>query len=336
MPLDPETIRTAILDRARAKLGLPSREDLAIKRAEEQRRAAAAASSLESADVGRQLTRAQLEAIPGERALNDEYKRSQIERNLREPQPRSEPSTLLERIMAMPPDQQAAALKLHREMNPRESGGSSQPRTGWQPQFDQTTGRLVGYYHPATETFRAAGEGNLPAGTRGNAIPAGEMEKRGMLQSMLSDATKLQELIGPADRPTEAGSKIGFWSGKAQDVRASGALAPLGVDAPPDSVLEMIHITDNISDMLLRARSGAQINEQEYQRLRKLMPNPRTAPETFRINLSRFITETNNILAARQGGTPTQPGAGGAEAPPRPPSVPPEAQWDPATRKWRL
>jgi len=318
--MDWSGIQTAYLDLQRRRLGLPSREELAMKRAAEARAQSASESALETAGLNRDLTRARIAALPAEQELDRRYKESVITRNEREPQARVEPSTMLERIAGLPPEKQARLIKLNRELNPRPEGGS-QPRTGWQPQYDQATGRLVGYYHPATETFRAVGQGNLPSGTRPGAVPAGEMEKRGMLQSMLSDAQRLQTLVGLLDKPTEAGKQIGYWAGREQDIRSSGALAPLGVEAPPESVLEMIHITDNISDMLLRARSGAQINEQEYARLRKLMPNPRTSPESFRANLSRFIVETNNIMSARQGGEVTQPNEPAA-APPAQPGQP--------------
>lgn len=307
-----DAIATAYLDRERARLGLPSREELAMKRAEEQRAAALQASQLESAGLGREKMRAEIAALPAEQDLQRRLREAQIRNYDEPPRPVAEPSSMLERIMAMPPEQQAAALKLHRELNPRPDSGS-QPRTGWQPQYDAATGVLKGYYHPATETFRAVGEGNLPPGTGGN-IPSGEREKRGLLATMISDATRLQSLIGPADKPTAAGQKIGFWSGREQDVRSSGALAPLGVDAPTPDVLEMTHIADNLSDMLLRARSGAQINEQEYQRLRRIMPNTRGTPEAFRANLSRFIVEANNIMAARQGQPVIQPGESSPQA----------------------
>lgn len=312
--MDWEGIKTAYLDRERARLGLPTREQEAMTRAKRAEETAAAASALETQGVERDLGRARIEALPVEQEQRRRLVEAQI-RNYDEPNRAAPttPSTEFERIMALPPDQQAAAVRLYNQLHPRAAAGAggepAQPKTGWQAQYDQTTGQLMGYYHPATNTFRRAGEGNLPGGTR-NAVPAGEMEKRGLLQSMLSDAQRLQQLIGPANAPTEAGKNIGWWSARENDVRAGGMLAPMGVDAPPPDVIEMTHIADNLSDMLLRARSGAQINEQEYQRLRKLMPNTRTTPEAFRSNLSRFIVEANNVLAARQGEATQQPGLG--------------------------
>ena len=63
--MDPEILRTAILDRARAKLGLPSREVLAIEREKRAREEALQASNLETADVLRQRTQGAAWGHPG-------------------------------------------------------------------------------------------------------------------------------------------------------------------------------------------------------------------------------------------------------------------------------
>lgn len=303
--MDWSGIATAIADRERVRLGLPSRMEMEAMRAKQAQVAAESASGLETAEVNRGLLRAKAAALPAEQALETDKTRSEIARNLREPQPRAEASSLLERIMAMPPEEQKRALELNRQMRPPAAGEGREPRSGWQPQFDAATGVLKGYYHPATETFRAVGEGNIPAGISGN-IPPGEREKRGALQSILSDVGRLRELAaGPA------GEDIGYYSGRLAETRASGIVPGLG--APGDDTMEMFHISDNISDMLLRARSGAQINEQEYARLRKITPNARTSPEKFAVDLNRFEIELKNTLAGRQGLPITQ--TQGAPAP---------------------
>ena len=57
-----DAIATAYLDRERKRLGLPSREELAMKRAAEERAAAAAASQLETSALGREKMRAEIAA----------------------------------------------------------------------------------------------------------------------------------------------------------------------------------------------------------------------------------------------------------------------------------
>jgi len=65
MPLDWEGIRTAILDRERARLGLPSRMEMEAMRAKQAQAAAESASGLETAALGRERTRAEIEGMPG-------------------------------------------------------------------------------------------------------------------------------------------------------------------------------------------------------------------------------------------------------------------------------
>lgn len=48
---------------------------------------------------------------------------------------------------------------------------------------------------------------------------------------------------------------------------------------------------DNLADMLLRLRSGAQINDKEFMRLRALLPKLGENPETALANFRRFETE---------------------------------------------
>ena len=57
---------------------------------------------------------------------------------------------------------------------------------------------------------------------------------------------------------------------------------------------------NDLADMLLRARSGAQINEQEYQRLAKLVPTPNLPPKVFKERLNRFETQLLQTLKAQQ------------------------------------
>lgn len=68
----------------------------------------------------------------------------------------------------------------------------------------------------------------------------------------------------------------------------------------------------NAIDALVRARSGAQINEQEFKRLRPLLPETFDSPEVALAKLNRFKQTLNSIIQAPIGaeqGTLTVPGA---------------------------
>lgn len=78
-------------------------------------------------------------------------------------------------------------------------------------------------------------------------------------------------------------------------------------------------------DQLLRARSGAQINEQEYARLAGLLPKATDEPAVFTEGLQRFKQEMQTILRAKQKFAVTPRGQlGGQERPTLPP---PPAGW---------
>lgn len=76
----------------------------------------------------------------------------------------------------------------------------------------------------------------------------------------------------------------------------------------------------NISDQLLRARSGAQINEQEYTRLSGLLPKATDEPQVFKAGVERFKKEMAQLESQRLrfGTTPRgklakQPSGGGSD-----------------------
>lgn len=84
MPIDWPGIQTAILDVERRRLGLPSREELAMKRAAEARAQSASESALETAGLNREKLQAEIAAIPGEREQRSRLVEAQI-RNYDEP-----------------------------------------------------------------------------------------------------------------------------------------------------------------------------------------------------------------------------------------------------------
>ncbi len=59
-------------------------------------------------------------------------------------------------------------------------------------------------------------------------------------------------------------------------------------------------IVNDLSDRLLRARSGAQINEQEFERLTKIVPRLDTAEVVFEAEMKSFIDELDKILNTKQ------------------------------------
>lgn len=84
--------------------------------------------------------------------------------------------------------------------------------------------------------------------------------------------------------------------------RAGGMInSPLG---EPETIFRQS--LKDVSDQLLRARSGAAINESEYKRLNAMLPQPTDEPQVFAAGLKRFKAEMSNMAArkAQLGRTP--------------------------------
>lgn len=123
------------------------------------------------------------------------------------------------------------------------------------------------------------------------------MEKTALLQSMREDVALAKELFGKTK--SEIGPASGRW----------GRIKAATIGASPDFT-DLLQITENLADQLLRARSGAQINEKEFERLRALMPNVNDPVQTFERRLAQFERELANVIGKRSEAGISTPGSG--------------------------
>jgi len=193
----------------------------------------------------------------------------------------SRPGLAEERTRAM---LEAAGLRMENTKLGREAQDA---RAGMFFPITDQQGRITAFYNPKTGVMR---QSPVPGGRRAG-LPAAENSRRGMLASTINDAKELGRL---AELNPQA---IGVVAGRLTNLKRS----LVGV---PEDVSNLFRISKNISDMLLRARSGAQINEQEYQRLSALIPDPQTPLPTFRANLKRYIIEAQNLWNVSTGDEP--------------------------------
>lgn len=142
--MDWEGIGTAILDVERRRLGLPSREDLAMKRAAEARAQAASESALESAGVNRELDRARIEALPIEQEQRRRLVEAQIA-NYNEPNRTPAQPTGDAYLMSLSPEQAAELARRKQAMEPPKAVGEKMGR----PYPAMIGGKLV-YVDPDT------------------------------------------------------------------------------------------------------------------------------------------------------------------------------------------
>lgn len=119
------------------------------------------------------------------------------------------------------------------------------------------------------------------------AAPSGERESLNKLFEFDSQLERIEKSYDPK------------YVGRVQGV--VGAVKELtGVKADKKES-EFRQVTRDISDTLLRLRSGAQINEQEYQRMLKLVPTANLPEQVFEARLKSLRTAIKDSISIRRG-----------------------------------
>lgn len=155
---------------------------------------------------------------------------------------------------------------------------------------------------PPSFTFPVTDQGIVTAQTRGPGAgrvigPTGygkpltdaQLSKVGELNAVLSNIGKTKELYAYG-----TGNEHAEWVGPIAG-RKGGLEAKYTGTATPDQVKFYAYVKD-MQDALLRARSGAQINEQEYKRLVNFLPDPNLPAITFKAKLDRFEEATRIVM----------------------------------------
>lgn len=111
-------------------------------------------------------------------------------------------------------------------------------------------------------------------------LPAGELGKFGDIGVMLGQIDLMEKNYKP--------EYVGPVAGRLGSVKEKFVELPEGQ-------VTFYAATRDIKDALLRARSGAQINEQEYKRLTAFLPDENLPPANFQARLKRFKAEVQSI-----------------------------------------
>jgi hypothetical protein len=165
---------------------------------------------------------------------------------------------------------------------PGKEGGSYIPLVDAQ-------GNVLGAWNPKSDNLK---ENPMP-GARKSPVSPAQQDKTNTLEVMREDLDTLEQLGN-----TNKGS-IGTIQGRVSAAKR----ATIGTS---DEVNELFRLSDNYADQLLRARSGAQINEKEFARLRQLAPNPRGPEGKFFTDLNGAKSELDRLLQRRPGTKPLQ------------------------------
>lgn len=143
-------------------------------------------------------------------------------------------------------------------------------------------------------------------------ITEGEVKTSTGAEQVLSEIDQLEKII--QSEPTDRGSSVPFIgkSAQAQGVKIP-FVAPYGVS---EKGQQYRTLRESINNRLLYLRSGAQINDKEYQRLSGMLPELFRTDKVDLEQLQRFKSEFSSILNRIQSGrrglgtTNTQPSTG--------------------------
>jgi hypothetical protein len=150
-----------------------------------------------------------------------------------------------------------------------------------------------------TQTAEGIVPGNARTGTLGEPtglgkpIPAGEAAKMGDLGTLLTNISEVKKLY-KYGTDKENSKWVGPLSGRV------GALEEKYTGTASDNQVKFYSFVRDMKDALLRARSGAQINEQEYKRLVTFLPDENLPSSSFKARLDRFEQEVNIILSHKK------------------------------------
>jgi hypothetical protein len=183
------------------------------------------------------------------------------------------------------PQEENDIVEESQETYPRERAGQ------WEKLFDIDTGVEIGSVNYERNTFRPiplgmAGEYSDAARLRSSPLSDQARKDKSALEVMLQDTQRL-DVLGDRNR-----DKIG--PGWGRYYGAARQFYDIGEEAN-----RMYRIANNLSELLLRARSGAQINEDERANLERMMPNPAGTVSAFFANLKEFQLESMRLYRKR-------------------------------------
>jgi len=154
--------------------------------------------------------------------------------------------------------------------------------------------------------IKAAGEVNVNVG-QGKPAPSGERMELTKIYDFGKKLQRIDDLYDPSYAgPIEGRIKAGLETVTGVGVSERG--------------ISFRALVNELGDDLLRLKSGAQINEQEFQRLMKFLPNPNLPNKTFQSRLETFKTTMGSIIKTKEDAL-----SASGFAIPRPGATPPQA-----------
>lgn len=141
-------------------------------------------------------------------------------------------------------------------------------------------------------------------------LPAGEASTNADLRTFINDLREVQK----NHKPEFTGPLEGGVRGKFRDLTGIGANA---------EEVDFRSQLSSFENRLLRLRSGAAVTPQEYERIKKELPQASDPDNVFPTKLARAIKTTEEILANREAEFKARGFRGGEPAPAAPSASPP-------------
>jgi hypothetical protein len=315
MPIDWEGIRTAIADVERRRAGLPSRMEMEARHAEEARAAAESASGLETAALSRERTRAEIAGMPGEQDLTRRLREAQIrnyDEQPRQPQPGGDAY-----LSSLDPTQLAEYVRRKKMVAEATRG----------PEGQSGSVRLVNTTDEAGNPIQRAVR--LQEGQEFGPSPTAEMRNTEYQSGAVEPAFELVRQSLQSFKQAAAGGLPG---------------APSAIIPGTDAYFAKSRFQDQAKALLgaivaRQAGEGSRLSDEDrvaYSQAASLVNGALMLPggiEEAEARVGEAQRLIEDVMARRKAVGAGHPLTGAA--PSRPAGVPPDAQWDPATRRWR-
>ena len=126
---------------------------------------------------------------------------------------------------------------------------------------------------------------------KGQGLPAAMAKQVGEIDALIGRAKETETLF----KPEYVGGAGGLAGGKKGSTGAiTGAVRETTGRIGPDEVMFRQNTSD-MQDALIRARSGAQTNEHEYDRVIAIAPKIGDQPEVYKAKLKNFMKQLENL-----------------------------------------
>lgn len=150
---------------------------------------------------------------------------------------------------------------------------------------------------------KAINAGFGPFVTEGQArlLNAGTLPKAANAEE-IKDIANFDTMTRQFDKASKLFDKVGQDAVGVENyyINRIGQFAPIDALKTDTDIVKFYQQLNDINNQIIYLRSGKQINETEYERLKETFPTPNLNPEAFKARLDTFIETFNDIKSTRR------------------------------------